>query len=290
MFVVKLCLILCFSWLSLCFSCPSHVMIYIIARNNLPQDIVNKIDDLIFEMKEKDSTYKTKEEVACWPDDLKTNEFLLFSGWHYFDQPFLDGVDPKQVHPYIPKNYNALYTVIEAISTLKSVPQKQFDGKFEKSFMLRMLIHLIGDIHMPLHMISRYTPSLPDGDGGGNKFPINFTFSTKNLHALWDQGMGNVPFYTRPYTSTSISKLKSLALNISYENPRSSLKEDLAIKDYWVMGNNTFKDAINYAYNGIKENEVPSDDYLNRGWARSKRLMALAAYRLEDALLEIFAS
>ena len=58
------------------------------------------------------------------------------------------------------------------------------DEKQVRSAALRLIIHLVGDIHQPLH-----TSTLIDsnhfvhGDLGGNKFPI---VGNWNLHALWD--------------------------------------------------------------------------------------------------------
>ena len=36
------------------------------------------------------------------------------------------------------------------------------------SYALRLLIHYIGDIHQPLHAISRVDSKYPKGDAGGN--------------------------------------------------------------------------------------------------------------------------
>jgi len=54
------------------------------------------------------------------------------------------------------------------------------------SLNLRLLIHYVGDIHQPLHAVSRYTDSFPNGDEGGNLFMIPVNAEIKELHALWD--------------------------------------------------------------------------------------------------------
>lgn len=61
-------------------------------------------------------------------------------------------------------------------------------NKLGLGFNLRLLIHYVGDIHQPLHTVSRYTAEYPEGDQGGNLFMLE-TFSPENiteLHALWD--------------------------------------------------------------------------------------------------------
>src|SRR6185436_16787133 len=47
---------------------------------------------------------------------------------------------------------------------------------------LRMLIHLVGDIHQPLH-VGR------PGDRGGNDVKLKWFGSDSNLHRVWDSDM-----------------------------------------------------------------------------------------------------
>ena len=49
-----------------------------------------------------------------------------------------------------------------------------------------MVIHLVGDIHQPLHTVSAIDPTYVSGDHGGNneKFPLICGVST--LHGVWD--------------------------------------------------------------------------------------------------------
>src|SRR5256885_14208137 len=51
---------------------------------------------------------------------------------------------------------------------------------------LAWVMHLVGDIHQPLHSSSRVTPAepLPKGDEGGNTFHLD---DNRNLHAYWDR-------------------------------------------------------------------------------------------------------
>jgi len=46
--------------------------------------------------------------------------------------------------------------------------------------------------------------------------------------------------------------------------------------------------AINFAYKGIKENDVPSEEYLNTRFEICRKYIALAGYRLADILKDIF--
>lgn len=52
----------------------------------------------------------------------------------------------------------------------------------DKQLALKMLVHIIGDLHQPLHA----------GDGtdrGGNDVKLNFFWEDSNLHRVWDSGL-----------------------------------------------------------------------------------------------------
>lgn len=58
--------------------------------------------------------------------------------------------------------------------------------KYGQSYALRLLIHYLGDIHQPLHCLSRIDSNYPAGDVGGNDFPLPNHYEAKNLHSVWD--------------------------------------------------------------------------------------------------------
>eukprot|EP00826_Nyctotherus_ovalis_P013839 TRINITY_DN137_c0_g1_i8.p1 TRINITY_DN137_c0_g1~~TRINITY_DN137_c0_g1_i8.p1 ORF type:complete len:144 (+),score=30.25 TRINITY_DN137_c0_g1_i8:333-764(+) len=136
-------------------------------------------------MKENDVNFESWYELACWPDDLRNTGLTLFGGWHYNDIPYFDGISPYdsefQPHP----KYNATYILQE---TLKLFQEE--GGMFYKSLMLRFFIHVMGDMHQPLHMATRVTKKNPGGDRGGNLFQLRGP--VRNLHALWDQVMRKI--------------------------------------------------------------------------------------------------
>ena len=55
-----------------------------------------------------------------------------------------------------------------------------------KSWAMRLLIHYFGDIHQPLHCLSRVDSKYPSGDAGGNAFAIPNHYDADNLHSVWD--------------------------------------------------------------------------------------------------------
>ena len=96
-----------------------------------------------------------------------------------------------------PGKYNC-YTALQ--SSIKTMMNSK-SSLVEKAVALRFILHLVGDIHMPLHT------ALPIINGvntrGGNKIVFGKTFTIpvlsptrekfakiRNLHALWDAGAG----------------------------------------------------------------------------------------------------
>lgn len=272
-----------YSW-----SGPSHIIIYMIARKEIGEKQTALVDKIIAELPEPDVNYKNPYEIAMWPDDLKSY-FKGLNGFHFYDQLFYDGIDPKDVTAVVDPVYNVANAVIICYNTLKhKAPFPfHFDGRFEKSFALRYLIHTVGDLHQPLHAASRCTKQKPGCDGGGNGFKIKKSAFTNNLHALWDHVMDLIPFESRPLTQKGIGRYQARADEITKQFPRSSLAADLAIKDIWEIARKNFEIAVNYAYKDIRENEEPSEQYIKSRYEICKRQIALAGYRLADMLKEI---
>jgi len=105
----------------------------------------------------------------------------LHKYWHFDEHSFsTDGtpVEPTQVP-------NAA-TQIEAFrKTLASDAPDEL-----KSYDLTWMLHLVGDIHQPLHATARVDQHHPNGDVGGNFVKIECDDCPKNLHELWDQSLG----------------------------------------------------------------------------------------------------
>src|SRR5262249_21131947 len=56
-----------------------------------------------------------------------------------------------------------------------------------KSYDLAWLLHLVGDVHQPLHCATRVSKNETNGDNGGNKV----TIGSSELHAVWDGLLGS---------------------------------------------------------------------------------------------------
>ena len=86
----------------------------------------------------------------------------------------------------------------------------------ERALYARYVVHLVGDIHQPLHSVALYNATYPKGDIGGNaEKVIIVNGSTSNFHSFWDAGayiLQNDSWkITRPMNIQNLTVLKDLA-------------------------------------------------------------------------------
>ena len=112
------------------------------------------------------------EKSGNWMDAIKSdhaNDYM--KPYHY--------IDIEKGGKEIPKGDN----IITALNrTLKELDNKNNMSREEIKRHILFLLHLIGDLHQPLHI------GYP-GDKGGNDIKLNFLGSDSNLHSVWDSGI-----------------------------------------------------------------------------------------------------
>ena len=100
---------------------------------------------------------------------------------------------------------------VDAVTQLKlmiaALPPSSGATDDVRSYDLVWTLHLVGDLHQPLHAISRYTLQIPSGDAGGNaESVIPATGETLALHAYWDAIFGGYSSPQRALSSTPTAK------------------------------------------------------------------------------------
>jgi S1/P1 nuclease len=91
-------------------------------------------------------------------------DHLRHAYWHFVDQPFSpDGT--ALVQPPAPNAATQLPILRAALGAATTSDDV-------KSYDLVWLLHLVGDVHQPLHCVSRYDAGDPAGDRGGNNVKI----------------------------------------------------------------------------------------------------------------------
>lgn len=128
--------------------------------------------------------------AAIWPDEIRSSTHPDHSyhraEWHYitYKISFTRGCDTSAI------DGNKQPNVVWAIEYARQQISNNQTDRATKAIYMCWLIHLIGDVHQPLHCGSLFNEVYPDGDKGGNKFFIRADGNVQNLHALWDDALG----------------------------------------------------------------------------------------------------
>jgi hypothetical protein len=175
------------------------------------------------------------ESVAMasnWADFIKSDtEYNYLSPRHYINLP--DGLSYTQLKEYLLKDTAAdVYT--ELTFLIKQL--KRPDLAKEKQVMyLHLLIHLVGDLHQPMH-VSRAE------DEGGNKIQVMWFREPTNLHAVWDEKL--IDFQQLSYTEYSN------AINFTTASQRQAWQRQPISE--WLFESNQIAEKL---YSEINQNE-----------------------------------
>ena len=123
-----------------------------------------------------------------WADFIKSDKaYDYLSPWHYIN--IQAGLSENSFYTAL-KNDTAtdIYTKLQF--TIKQLRNKSL-GLSQKRMYLRLLIHLVGDAHQPMH-VSRAE------DLGGNKIYVMWFKDSSNLHRMWDEDL--IDFQKLSYT------------------------------------------------------------------------------------------
>ena len=154
-----------------------HRLIDTLAARKLRPEVVQQIDALLplLDARFHQGRPYDFETAGTWMDDMRgLGREYKWARWHYIDIP-CNG-DRSYSVPPPPHALCALDQATEVLRNKNAEPKARAEA-------LGQIIHLVGDIHQPLHVADRK-------DRGGNDVPIApltaSDFGPKNLHAFWD--------------------------------------------------------------------------------------------------------
>lgn len=128
--------------------------------------------------------------LACWMDDVRDSKKReAYASWHYINVPC--GGDPRSV---------ASQNALDALDWARVILRSPDASDKIKAEWLAIALHLIGDLHQPLHCTDR--------DLGGNSFPIKgvpgiearMTSKLKSVDRTRRATGDNAPIYGRLHT------------------------------------------------------------------------------------------
>jgi hypothetical protein len=161
-FLLTLLSFTCFSW-----GPTGHRAVGLIAEKHLTSKAKKNIAKILGQ--------QSLAEIATWMDDIRSDSTYNYTAdWHWVT------IETGKTYDQSPKNPkgDVIATLERIIAELK---KHNLDKKTETEY-LKMLVHLVGDIHQPLHV------GCCD-DQGGNKVKVKWFGRESNLHTTWDSNM-----------------------------------------------------------------------------------------------------
>ena len=248
-------------------------------------------DSDLMDMYDKDSEHADKYyfmNAAYWPDEVRDrDEEARYNKyhkgpWHYVGTYWKQtDKGPVDTDGFVDDEH-----IVERISYFRETLNNPTVTDGEKAIQIAWILHLVGDIHMPLHNTSRVTEQTPDGDRGGNSFELGDSWPW-NLHAFWD-GIIDV---ANP-KSDEVDDFKYYLSNadmIEQNHPKSEFKELIDLQDSNVWNKEGKDITMNNLYpTDLKQNEQPSEAYKEMAYKVAQQRMALSGYRMAEFLNEIF--
>jgi hypothetical protein len=159
----------------------------------------------------------------------------------------------------------------------------------ERAIALAWILHLVGDVHQPLHTSARVTarPDERQGDQGGNLFVLDPGPPLLRLHGFWDNLVDrSVPRLTSEREAAYIERVVAM---IGQRHPRTALLAQLLPGNYEAWARSGFEITKASVYPvSLKRGTIPDEQYRQRAFGIAARAIALAGYRLGDLLNAMF--
>jgi hypothetical protein len=243
-----------------------HRLIAAIAYNALTPNARQQID---FYTEIVDPNYPPLQRFLYLSNrlDQLRDQTHRYDSWHYINIPFSE--DGSVLLPIKPEN------VVWAIQTQEQILNNAELSKQQRAEALVFLIHLIGDIHQPLHCADRYSLDFPQGDEGGVKILIEKD-GAHNLHEWWDRGGSLFKHREKIATMTQINRQ---ALQWMKAYPQDFFGTKIADLDLNHWAQDCFLLARHVAYVRNLE-QFYSADYRKMAEDTIKKQIVLAGYRL----------
>ena len=203
---------------------------------------------------------ETLAEVSNYMDFIKSDRaYDHMNPWHYCTIP--DGMTYEEAGT--PEEGDIIMTIERLVSELKT---KKFTDK-DEAFALKCLVHLIGDIHQPLHVGK-------GDDKGGNDLKLEYFWESSNLHRVWDSGIIDKQQYS--YTEY-VEWINHASPGLINDWQKANVKE-------WAYESMTYRPAIYSLPENMKINYRYNYDHLE---TVNLRLLQ-AGIRLAGVLNEIY--
>ena len=234
--------------------------------------VIAEIAELNLSKKAKKQVNKILEDYpmaywANWADNIKSDETDKWKHthkWHFVNfsadlskEQFLE--EAKNI-----KQENAYSEIPKLKETIKN---KTLTLE-EKRFALYFLIHLVGDLHQPMH-VGR------EADLGGNKINVFWFNTPTNIHSVWDSKLID----HENYSYTEYTKILNILSKEQKKNLQRGSLEDWLFETYEIA---------NEIYATVEKGDKLSFQYPYKYKSTVELQLQRAGLRLAALLNEIF--
>ena len=158
--------------------------------------------------------------------------------------------------------------MVQGVNTCLEIIKDKNSSKEDKAFYLKFLVHLIGDLHQPMH-VGR------EEDKGGNDIQLQWFGSGTNLHRVWDSNLINE-------NGMSFTELASEYPKISKQQIK--FLQDGSLLD-WVEESHLLAEKL---YASVEPGEKLSYRYSYDWWDTAANQLQKGGVRLAAVLNEAF--
>ncbi|WMI65458.1 S1/P1 nuclease [Aestuariibaculum sp. YM273] len=199
--------------------------------------------------------------ASTYGDEIKSDKaYNKYYTWHYVNMPFDQSYETSEKNPE-----GDLVTGIEAC---KAVLLDKNATDEDKAFHLKMLIHLMGDLHQPMHV------GLAE-DKGGNDVKLQWFYKDTNLHRVWDSDM--IEEYNMGYDELADNA------DVLSKKQIKAIQEGSIVD--WV---NETHDITKEVYASVEPNENLRYRYSYNHFTTVRSQLQIAGIRLAKVLNDIF--
>ena len=177
--------------------------------------------------------------ASNWPDFVKSDpSYKYLDTWHYVD--FERGTTYAQMKSILERD-----TSVNAYTKLNFLVAELKKGSLsheKKAMYLKLVIHIVGDLHQPYHVGYH-------DDRGGNDIKVSWFGAATNMHTVWDSRL--IEYQQLSYTEYA------QAINFTNPHQRKQLVEGGLIDWLWdsyQITETLYKDVkagdrLSYRYN-----------------------------------------
>lgn len=199
-------------------------------------------------------------DVSNWMDQVRFHpRFAHTATWHYCPIPM--GMTYESIEKQ--EGGDVIWALEKTIGELKKgglTPEQE-------AVNLKFLIHMVGDVHQPLHVGK-------DEDRGGTDVKVNWFGEATNLHSVWDNKM---------IESTQLSYTEFVENLVQPTQEQVRLWQTATVRD-WAMESMSYRNRV---YELPKNNNL-DDEYLNRNLEIIELRIMQAGVRLAGVLNDIY--